>query len=74
MAIVIKITHIFLPRLERENSSPIPLFKDFYEGDSISNQPDLFLTDGHSQDFHSEFDHHLSTIGSLFGNLSRLQA
>ena len=33
-----------------------------YEGDSISNQPDLFLTGRHSQDFHSAFGHHIKTI------------
>ena len=32
-----------------------------YEGDSISNQPDLFLNDRHSQDFHSVFGHHIKT-------------
>ena len=31
----------------------------FYEDDSISNWPDLFLTDRHSQDFHSVFGHHI---------------
>ena len=30
-----------------------------YEGDSISNWPDIFLTDRHSQDFHSVFGHHI---------------
>ena len=50
-----------------------------YEGDSISNRPDLFLPDWHSQDFHSVFGHHIKTyvqnlsiIGSLV-DLSRLQ-
>ena len=51
-----------------------------YEGESLSNQLDLFLTDQHSQDLHNVFDHHnkthvqyLSIIGSLVGILSRLQ-
>ena len=29
---------------------------------SISNQPDLFLTDQYSQDFHSLFGHHIKTL------------
>ena len=32
-----------------------------YEGESISNQPDLFLTNRHSQDFRSVFGHHIKT-------------
>ena len=31
------------------------------EGESISNQPDMCLTDRHSQDFHSVFGHHNKT-------------
>ena len=49
----------------------------YYEGQSISNQPDLFLTDRHSQDYHSVFGHHnktyvqnLSIIGSFVDNLN----
>ena len=52
-----------------------------FEGESISIQPDLFLTDRHSQDFQSVFGNHnktyvqnLGVIGSLVDNLSRLQA
>ena len=52
-----------------------------YEGDSISNQADLFLADRHSQDFHSVLSHHIWTyvqnfniVGSLVDNLSRPQA
>ena len=33
-----------------------------YEDESISNQPDLFLTDRFSQDFHSVFGHHNKTF------------
>ena len=36
-----------------------------YEGDSTSNQPDLFLTDRHSQDFHSLFGHDIKTYALL---------
>ena len=52
-----------------------------YKEYSISNWPDLFLTDRHNQDFNSAFGHHiqiyvqnLNIIGLLVGNLSRLQA
>ena len=55
------------------------LYSHACEGDSISNQPDLFLTDQYSQDLHSVFCHHFKTyvqnlniIGSLVGNLLRL--
>ena len=53
----------------------------YYEGVSISNQPDIFLTGRHSQDFHRMFRHHIKTyvqslsiIGSLVDNLLRPQA
>ena len=49
-------------------------------GESISNQPHLFLTDQHNQDFHIVFGHqnkthvqHFINIGSLINNLSHLQ-
>ena len=57
------------------------LYQKLYEGESISNQPDIFLTDPHSQEFNSVSGHHnqtyvhnLSIIGSLVDSLSRLQA
>ena len=53
----------------------------YYEGETIVNQLDLFLTDTHNQHFYSVFSHHnktyvhnLSSIGSLVDNLSHLQA
>ena len=52
-----------------------------YEGDLLSNQPDLFLTNQHNQDFNSGFGQHiklhvqsLNIIGLIVSNLSRLQA
>ena len=50
-----------------------------YQGDLLINQPDLFLTDRHSQDFNSVFGNHIKTyvqnlnkIGSLVDNISCL--
>ena len=33
-----------------------------YKGVSISYQPDLFLSDLYSQDFHCLFGHHIKTL------------
>ena len=43
-----------------------------YECGSISNQPDLFLTDRHSHN--KIYVQYLSIIGTLVDNLLRLQA
>ena len=42
------------------------------EGLSISNQPDLFLTDWHCQYFHSVFGHHNKTCIQKLGIIGSL--